>query len=190
MQPSKFPIFQYSIYKLITHLLIPFATIPVGILFYYACTATLPDKDIHIIFRDLTSISAPFATAIMIAPIYYIHCLFNRSDMSIKRQVFAHTVSGLLNVIFIYYLCYRTEEQHASWEHPNGGLNPFFLFPIPQIICTHLFHFIWVRKYRKPLFLKLFTKKSIQSIITPTPAMPSKKPEPAAPMTRQESQRN
>jgi hypothetical protein len=190
MQPSKFPIFQYSIYKLITHLLIPFATIPVGILFYYACTATLPDKDIHIIFRDLTSISAPFATAIMIAPIYYIHCLFNRSDMSIKRQVFAHTVSGLLNVIFIYYLCYRTEEQHASWEHLNGGLNPFFLFPIPQIICTHLFHFIWVRKYRKPLFLKLFTKKSIQSIITPTPAMPSKKPEPAAPMTRQESQRN
>jgi hypothetical protein len=154
MQPSKFPRFRYSLFKLITHLLIPFATIPVGILFYYACTATLPDKDIHIIFRDLSSISAPFATAITITPIYYIHCLFNGSDMSIKRQITAHTASGLLNIIFIYYLCYRTEEQHASWESPNGGLNAFFLFTIPQIVCTHLFHFIWVQKYRKPLFLK------------------------------------
>ena len=169
MQPSKFPRFRYSLFKLITHLLIPFATIPVGILFYYACTATLPDKDIHIIFRDLSSISAPFATAIMIAPIYYFHCLFNPSEMTIKRQLFAHTVSGLLNVIFIYYLCYRTEEQHASWEHPNGGLNAFFLFTIPQIVCTHLFHFIWVRKYRKPLFLSFFTKKSKEPIVTPIP---------------------
>ncbi len=49
MQPSKFPRFRYSLFKLITHLLIPFATIPVGILFYYGCTATLPDKDIHTI---------------------------------------------------------------------------------------------------------------------------------------------
>jgi hypothetical protein len=211
MQPPKFPRFRYSLFKLITHLLIPFATIPVGILFYYASTATLPDKDIHIIFRDLSSISAPFATAIMIAPIYYFHCLFNRSDMSIKRQVFAHTFSGLLNIIFIYYLCYRTEEQHASWESPNGGLNAFFLFTIPQIVCTHLFHFIWVRKYRKPLFLKLFTKKSKEpnaTEIQPTPPTPASPPppvndhlfnseksspptktEPAPPMTRQESQR-
>ena len=74
LRPSKFPRFRYSLFKLITHLLIPFATIPVGILFYYACTATLPDKDIHIIFRDLSSISAPFVMAIIIAPIYYIHC--------------------------------------------------------------------------------------------------------------------
>ena len=128
--------------------------------------------------------------------------------MSIKRQVFAHTFSGLLNIIFIYYLCYRTEEQHASWESPNGGLNAFFLFAIPQIVCTHLFHFIWVQKYRKPLFLSFFTKKSIQpntTEIQPTPASPpppvndhlfnseksptSTKTEPAPPMTRQESQR-
>jgi hypothetical protein len=198
MQPSKFPRFRYSLFKLITHLLIPFATIPVGILFYYACTATLPDKDIHIIFHDLSSISAPFATAITITPIYYIHCLFNGSDKSIKRQITAHTVSCLLIIIFIYYLGYRTEEQHASSESPNGGLNPFFLFTIPQIFCTHLFHFIWVQKYRKPLFERLFTKKSIQPNATeiqptpPTPASPPPPPEktePAPPMTRQESQR-
>lgn len=181
MKPSTFPRFRFSIFKLITHLLIPFATIPVGILFYYACTATLPDKDIHIIFHDLSSITAPFATAIIITPIYYIHCIFNGSDMSIKRQITTHTVSCLLIIIFIYYLCYRTEEQHASWESPNGGLNPFFLFTIPQIFCTHLFHFIWVQKYRKPLFLKLFTKKSIQPNaieIRPTPPTPASPPPP------------
>ena len=201
MQPSQFPRFRYSLFKLITHLLIPFATIPVGILFYYGCTATLPDKDIHIIFRDLSSISAPFVMAIIIALIYYIHCLFNRSDLSINWQIFLHTISVALTIRLFLFLCYRTEEQHASWESPNGGLHPLFIFPIPQIFCTHLIHFIWIQKYRKPMFEKLFTKKSKEPIITstpasppappapPTPPTPPEKTEPAPPMTRQESQR-
>ncbi len=116
MQPSKFPRFRYSLFKLITHLLIPFATIPVGILFYYGCTATLPDKDIHIIFRDLSSISAPFVMAIIIAPIYYIHCLFNRSDLSINwpsKSVVTPTCS--------MYRIDTGDEWYIEWTDCDGN---------------------------------------------------------------------
>jgi hypothetical protein len=151
--------FRYNLYKLITHLFIPFATIPVGILFYYFSTATLPDKDIQLIFHG-TSVTWPaIATAIITAPAYYIHCIFNRSEMSRKWQLITHIIFCLLTMGFVVYLSHRPEDTYPIWESSNGSLQPFFLFTIPQIVCTHVIHWFWVNDYRKPLFLKIFKQK-------------------------------
>ena len=189
MQQYPYPPFRYFIYRLFSHLLIPFATIPVGILFYYACTATLPDKDIQLIFHGMSKTWPAIATAIITAPAYYIHCLFNRSEMSRKSQLITHVIFCILTVVFVIYLAYRPEDTYPNWKIHNGNLQPIFIFNIPQIVCTHLFHWIWVHKYRKPLFLKLYKKKKNNPTPTPTPQPIPEKIEKKPPMTREESQR-
>ena len=155
MQTKAGPQFIFFIYKLLTHLMIPFATIPLGIVFFYFCTVNLPHKDIEIIFYgNITGIWPAIATAIIIAPTYYIHCLFNRSDLSPKWQLSTHVVFVSLTIGLMYYLCYRSESHHETWTEESGKLDPFFLFTIPQIIATHILHWFWVQKYRRPLFLK------------------------------------
>ncbi len=178
--------FRYNLYKLITHIFIPFATIPVGILFYYFSTATLPDKDIQLIFHG-TSVTWPaIATAIITAPAYYIHCIFNRSEISRKWQLTTHIIFCLITMGFVVYLSHRPEDTYHSWESHNGTLQPFFLFTIPQIVCTHVIHWFWVNDYRKPLFLRIFHRKSIAPTPPPQPAKPTKQ---KPPITREESQR-
>ena len=107
--------FTYKIYRIISHLLIPFATIPVGILFFYFSTATLPDKDVYIIFHGNSDFGPAIATAFIIAPSYYIHCLFNRSELSKPWQFGIHQVFILLTIVWMFYLCYRTESHFGTW---------------------------------------------------------------------------
>ncbi len=180
--------FRYNLYKLITHLFIPFATIPVGILFYYFSTATLPDKDIQLIFHGTSATWPAIATAIITAPAYYIHCIFNRSEMSRKWQLITHIIFCLLTMGFVVYLSHRPEDTYPIWESSNGSLQPFFLFTIPQIVCTHVIHWFWVNDYRKPLFLRIFHRKIISPTPTPQP-QPAKPTKQKPPMTREESQR-
>jgi hypothetical protein len=141
MQRSPYPPFRYFIFRLVSHLLIPFATIPVGILFYYFSTATLPDKDIQLIFHGTSATWPAIATAILIAPPYYIHCIFNRSEMSRKWQLITHAIFGLFTMVGVVYLTYRPADTSHSWESINGSLQPSFLFTIPQIVCTHVIPF-------------------------------------------------
>ena len=154
MQPSTNHRLKFFIFKVFTHLLIPFATVPVGILFFYFSTATLPDKDVYIIFRGNSDFGPAIATAIIIAPVYYIHCLFNRSELSKQWQFGIHQVFILLTIAWMFYLCYRTESHFGTWTDESGRLAPIFLFTIPQIIASHVFHWFWVQKYRKPLYLR------------------------------------
>lgn len=194
--PSSYPPFGYTIFRIITHLMIPFATIPLGIVFFYFCTATLPLKDIEIIFYgNITGIWSAIAIAIIIAPTYYIHCLFNRSDLSPKWQLGTHVVFVSLTIGLMYYLCYRSESHHGTWTEESGKLDPFFLFTIPQIIATHVFHWFWVQKYRKSLYLRWFNgikpkekaaSNSSASHITP---VTSNQPKQASIKTREEAQR-
>ena len=148
--------FKFFIFKGLTHLLIPFATIPVGILFFYFSTATLPGKDNYIIFRGSSDFEPAITTSILIAPIYYVHCFFNRSYLSKKWQFGIQHVFILVTIAWMFYLFYRTESHFGTWTEDSGKLDPFFLFTIPQIIATHVFHWLWVNKYRKELFSRWF----------------------------------
>ena len=144
-------------FKFISHLIIPFTTIPIGILFFYFSTATLPAKDIAIIFHTNSDIWPSITTAIIIAPIYYIHCLFNRSELSKQWQFGIHSFFILFTMVWTLYLCYRTESHFGTWTEESGKLDPIFLFTIPQIIATYVLHWFWVHKYRKALYLKWFS---------------------------------
>lgn len=155
---SQYPPFGYTIYRIFTHLLIPFATIPIGILFFYFSTATLPATDISIIFHTNSDIWPSIATAIIIAPIYYIHCLFNRSELTKTWQMGIHAIFILFTLAWMFYLCYRTESHFGTWTEESGRLDPIFLFTIPQIIATYVLHCFWIHKYRKTLYLKWFVK--------------------------------
>lgn len=186
----------YKIYRIVTHLLIPFATIPVGILFFYFSTATLPDIDVYIIFRGNSDFGPAITTAFIIAPIYYIHCIFNRSELSKQWQFGIHQVFILLTIVWMFYLCYRTESHFGTWTEESGRLDPFFLFTIPQIIATHVFHWFWVQKYRKPLYLRWFKgikpkKKGVPNIsATAANILNSNQPTQPKPIkTREEAQR-
>jgi hypothetical protein len=153
---SQYPPFGYTIYRIFTHLLIPFATIPIGLLFYYFSTATLPTADIAFIFHTDSDIWPSIATAIIIAPIYYIHCFFNRSELTKTWQLGLHIVFILITLAWMFYLCYRTESHFGTWTEESGRLDPIFLFTIPQIIATYVLHWFWIHKYRKALYLKWF----------------------------------
>ncbi len=155
---TQYPPFSYSIYRIFTHLLIPFATIPIGFLFYYFSTTTLPAADIAIIFHTNSDIWPSISTAIILAPIYYIHCLFNRAELSKQWQFGIHSFFILFTLAWMFYLCYRTESHFGTWTEESGKLDPFFLFTIPQIIATYILNWFWVQKYRKALYLKWFSK--------------------------------
>ena len=151
MQPSTINRLNFFIFKAFTHLMIPFATVPVGILFFYFSTATLPDKDVYIIFHGNSDFGPAIATAFIIAPVYYIHCLFNRSESPKKWQLGIYGIFFLFTLAWMFYLCYRTESHFGTWTEESGRLDPFFLFTIPQIIATHVFHWFSVQKYRKAM---------------------------------------
>lgn len=157
MQPSKINRLNFFIFKVFTHLMIPFATVPVGVLFCYFSTATLPATDIAIIFHANSDIWPSIATAIIIAPVYYIHCLFNRSELSKQWQFGIHNFFILITLACMFYLCYRTDSHFGTWTEESGKLDPFFLFTIPQITATYVLHWFWAHEYRKTLYLKWFS---------------------------------
>lgn len=149
MKKHKHLKFLYTLYSLLTNLLIPFATIPVGIVFYYFSTATLPEKDINLIFfNQPSSVWAAIVVAILIAPVYYLHCVFSRSDMSLKWQTILAVLFFSINLAFLGYLSFRE----------GYGLSAFFLFTIPQTFFTYGFHLLWVTKFRDSLFKRLSDK--------------------------------
>lgn len=149
MKKHKHLKFLYTLYSLLTNLLIPFATIPVGIVFYYFSTATLPEKDINLIFYNQPSpVWAALLVTILIAPVYYLHCVFSRSEMSIKLQTILAILFLAMNLASQCYLSFRE----------GYGLSAFFLFTIPQTFFTYGFHLLWVTKFRDSLFKRLSDK--------------------------------
>jgi WD40 repeat protein len=189
MKKSKNSKLLYSLYSLFTHLLIPFATIPFGIVFYYFSTATLSENDITLIFGDTSAFSASLITAILTAPVYYLHCLFNRSEMSHKWQLLTHSLFCLLTLSLVFCLFNRPDHTLHSWETHNGSIHPFVLFIIPQIFASHIIHWIWVHSYRKPYYLKLFGPKINNPVLVPQPMTQPNPIDKNPPMSREESAR-
>mgnify|MGYP003348126904 CR=1 FL=1 len=151
MRKSHYGSMVYFMFRHISLLLIPFFSIPIGIVFYYFSTATLPEKDIHLIFfNHPSSVWAAIVVAILIAPVYYLHCVFSRSDMSIKWQTILAVLFFVMNLAFLGYLSFRE----------GYGLSAIFLFTIPQTFFTYGLHLLWVTKFRDRLYKRLMEKNS------------------------------
>lgn len=143
----KYLINTYSVYCLMSYLILPFATIPIGIVFFYFSKLSLSDNDIQIIFSNSTPLRTTIITSAIVAPIYYLFTIFNRSEMQIQGQILTHLIFGLLNASFLFYLNFS----------PKTGLSAFFLVMVPQVLCLHILHAIWVHEYRDFTYRKLLS---------------------------------
>jgi hypothetical protein len=137
----------YRLYCFLGYLLLPIATIPIGIISNYIFKISLPFNDIQIIFSDSTPLRTSIIISIIVAPIYYLFTIVNRSEMQIQGQVLTHLIFGLLNASFLFYLNFS----------PETGLSAFFLVMVPQVLCLHILHAIWVHKYRDLTYRKLLS---------------------------------
>lgn len=137
----------YTIFCIISYLILPIATIPIGVAFYYITLFSLPSNDIQIIYHGSTPIWTATIASILIAPIYYLFTIFNRSEMRIQEQTLTHVIFCLLNGSFLFYLNYL----------PTTGLSAFYLAILPQLLGIHILHVLWVHIYRNFTFNKLLS---------------------------------
>jgi hypothetical protein len=128
----------YSLYCLLSYLLLPFVTIPIGALIFWICSGSLPAIDIEIISLGITPLMAALLTSFIIAPIYYFFVVFVRSEMNLNSQIILHLSFIIANLTLLFFINYDLQV----------GLSPYFLSMLPQLLILHVIHVVWVNKFR------------------------------------------